>query len=236
MAEGIHAAFGRVAPADPWAAFQRVFEVWGSRVEDAARIVMSEGWDASNAEVLTCAAIVDHRLPERRDALDALRAQAEVAKTGLEEMAGEVDEGGLLSEALGDKGVPVPALARKRLESGDAEADEAEALGRWLSLHARLSELRPAIKAAEAALAKAVHTERERMTEADTRAAVLDGSWREAMLSALDEVVQDGLSRFAADISNLARDYARSVPEMVQRVDELERRVDGHLRRMGVMP
>lgn len=117
---------------------------------------------------------------------------------------------------------------------GDKEArDEATVLNDWLKLNTEEADLKKHLREAEVALDVRAYARYPKLTEAETKALVVDDKWL-AMLDAAIHGEMDGVSQqLTQRVRELAERYETPLPKMIDYVAQLEGKVNGHLERMG---
>ena len=123
---------------------------------------------------------------------------------------------------------------RLREINGDADAkEEAEVLNRWLKLAKEEAELKKRLKDAEAALDAKAYAHYPQLSEADTKALVVDDKWLAALSSAIHGEMDRISQALTQRVRELADRYDTPMPKMVSRVADLEAKVNQHLEKMG---
>ena len=123
---------------------------------------------------------------------------------------------------------------RLREINGDADAkEEAEVLNRWLKLAKEEAELKKSLKDAEAALDAKAYAHYPQLSEADTKALVVDDKWLAALSTAIHGEMDRISQTLTQRVKELADRYDTPMPQMASRVAELEARVNQHLEKMG---
>lgn len=112
-------------------------------------------------------------------------------------------------------------------------AEEMAVLHQYLELTEKESELRSAIKAAEATLDAQALAQYPQLSTAEIQSLVVDDKWmaclRRAIAAETDRISQTLTQR----IKELADRYDTPVPALTRRVAELEAKVNAHLAKMG---
>ena len=123
---------------------------------------------------------------------------------------------------------------RLREINGDADArEEAEVLNRWLKLAKEEAELKKRLKDAEAALDSKAYAHYPQLSEADTKALVVDDKWLAALCTAIHGEMDRISQALTQRVKELADRYDTPMPHMATRVAELEAKVNQHLAQMG---
>jgi type I restriction enzyme M protein len=209
--------------------------------------LIADGWKAETSPIMdkkgkekgwTCdlvpkALIVARYFAKEQEAIDELAVELEsvIARmTELEEEHGGED--GVFSEL--DKVSKANVLARLKEIRDDKEAkDEATVLREWLKLAGDETDLKKALKDAEAALDAKAYFKYPKLTEAEVKTLVVDDKW----LATLDTAIHGEMDRISQGLTQrvkeLAERYETPMPQQVRVVAELEARVNRHLERMG---
>ena len=112
-------------------------------------------------------------------------------------------------------------------------AEEIAVLKSYLDLMEDESELRSAIKSAEATLDAQALAQYPQLSEADTKALVVDDKWLAALSTAIHGEMDRISQTLTQRVKELADRYDTPMPQMASRVAELEARVNQHLEKMG---
>jgi type I restriction enzyme M protein len=117
---------------------------------------------------------------------------------------------------------------------GDKDAGEEVALlTAWLELSSRETDLKRALKEAEADLDAKALAKYPILTESETQALVLDDKW----LTTLDAAIHGEMDRISQALTQRMRDlaerYETPMPQLTATVAELEHAVERHLEHMG---
>ncbi|MBX7168120.1 MAG: type I restriction-modification system subunit M [Pirellulales bacterium] len=245
---------------DAYDVYQHLMDYWATTMQDDCYLIAADGWRAETYRVLVSKPgkdgkpgkevdkgwncdltpkplIVARYFAPQQQALDELAGQLEGLAAQLAELEEEQGgEEGAFAEL--DKVNKLSVAARLKELKADKQtaqqnAEETEALGRWLALNTEEAELKKQIKEAEGALDAQAHAKYPLLTEAEVQALVVDGKW----LAALDAAIHGEMDRISQALTQrvkeLAERYATPLPQMVDRVAELEAKVNGHLERMG---
>lgn len=112
-------------------------------------------------------------------------------------------------------------------------AEEIAVLNKYLELTEQESELRSAIKAAEAALDAQALAQYPQLTTAEIQSLVVEDKWMASLRSAIAAETDRTSQTLTQRIKELADRYDTPVPELTRRVAELEAKVNAHLAKMG---
>jgi type I restriction enzyme M protein len=191
------------------------------------------------SDLIPAALLITRYFATEQAAIETLEGELAVLEQQLEELREERGgEGGLLEEVVDDKGrISRSAVAARLMEVGREAEDAAER--QVLQEHAALLDqqvdVRSRLKAAQTALDGKVAARYGKVSEAETKAVVVDDKW----LVALEVAVQSELDRVSqaltGRIRQLADLYAVSQPQLTKEAERLAARVDEHLRKMGAV-
>ena len=220
-------------------------------MQDDCYLIAADGWVAKTSRVVetdkkgktkdkgwSCdlvpkPLIVARYFAQEQAAIEAQQAKLEATTASLaeleEEHGGEEDFLGAL-----DKINKVEVSARLKEIKGDKDAkDETSLLTKWLKLNTEESDLKKAIRDAEAALDMLAYDKYPKLTEAEIKTLVVDDKW----LARLSAAVQGELDRVSQTLTGrireLAERYATPLPKLREEVETLSARVDEHLKKMG---
>ena len=177
-----------------------------------------------------------------RQVIEALQVEYESAVREVEEFGEEHGgEGGLLEDALTDKGKATKVGIQSRLNAiqGDNEPDsdaEHEVLSHCLTLIEAESKAAKAVKSAQASLDERVLARYGAFTEAEIKTLAIEDKWLAGIHSAVEGEVQRLIQRLAARVHELEERYADLLPKLERRVARFGARVEGHLSPMGLSP
>ena len=190
------------------------------------------------AELIPTALIIARYFAAEQAAVERLESEAAAVAQAMEELAEEHGgEDGLLAEAKNDKDKLTKASVSARLRDikNDRDAaDERKALGAYLTLVEKESEVGAKANAAQEGLTADVAARFGKLTEDDIRMLVVDAKW----LATLDAAVQGELDRVSqtlmARVRELADRYSVPLSELTADVARLAAETESHLKAMGV--
>ena len=236
---------------DQYDVYQHLMDYWAETMQDDCYLIAADGWKAETTRILvenkqkkmvdkgwTCdlvpkALIVARYFAEEHEAVAKLEAEIESMAARLTELEEEHGgEDGAFSEL--DKVNKANVTIRLKEIRGDKDAkEEAEVLDNWLGLNNQESDLKRALKEAEAALEANAYAKYPKLTEAEVKTLVVDDKW----LAALDTVIHGEMDRISQVLTHrvkeLAERYESPMPSQVQKVVDLEQSVNRHLEKMG---
>ena len=254
---------------DPYDVYQRLMDYWEEIMQDDVYLVVADGWcDAAQPrgviedkqkkiketpdltiqrkkyklDLIPPGLVVARYFHAERQAIEALQVEHESAARELEEYVDKYGgEGGLLEDALTDKGKVTKAGIQSRLKAirNDAEPDsdaERDVLSYCSALVEAESKAAKAVKSAQACLDERVLARYGAFTEAEIKTLAIEDKWLAGIHSAVEGEVQSLTQRLAARVQELEERYADPLPKLECRVAEFGAKVEGHLRRMGLSP
>ena len=220
---------------DGWkAATYRVIEQMKNKDGKVTKEV-DKGWAC---DLVPKALIVARYFATQQAAIDALRAELDMAEAQLTEI--EEEHSGEDAVFAGFDKINTKAV-KERLDEveDDADAREEDAreeiavLKQWLQLDRNKSALKKKLKDAEAELDNSAHDKYPKLSEAEIKRLVVDDKW----LATLDAAIHGEMDRISQALTRrvkeLAERYDTPLPLLAGRVDELQTKVDAHLQRMG---
>jgi type I restriction enzyme M protein len=236
---------------DKYDVYQRLMDYWSSTMQDDCYLIAADGWKAETyrlikrdkkgkekdrgwaCDLVPKSLIVGRYFAKEQKVITKLEADLESVTsqtTELEEENG--GEEGAFSEL--ENVTRANVTARLKDIRGDEDAkQEAEVLNAWLKLSDHESDLKRALKVAEAELDAKVYAQYPKVTATEIKTLVVDDKW----LAALDAAVHDEMDRISQALTQrvkvLAERYETPMPQQVDRVATLEQAVSCHLKKMG---
>jgi len=235
---------------DPYAIYQHLMDYWATTMQDDVYVISADGWIAKPARIVetdkkgktrdkgwTCELIpkpliVARYYAREQAAIEARQTQLETTSASLAELE---EEHSIEDAAFAGFDKINAASVKDRIKEIGSDpdgADEIAVLKQWLKLSSRETDLRKAIRAAEAALDKLAHDHYAKLGEAEIKTLVVDDKW----LTDISLSVQSELDRVSQTLTGririLADRYASPLPQLVDEVAVLAARVEGHLQRM----
>jgi type I restriction enzyme M protein len=150
----------------------------------------------------------------------------------LEEQGGEE---GFLYEENFEGGKLTDASLKKRIKVLDAkdDAEELDVLKRCLRFREDIANTKRVIKVAQYDLLVKLTKRYASLTEDEIKRLVIEKKWFAALSSHLDSEMQRISQVLTTQVSELAKRYAQTLPEIDKEVDDLEQKVNAHLALMG---
>ncbi len=193
-------------------------DYWAITMQDDCYLIAADGWVAKTSRVVetdkkgktkdkgwTCdlvpkPLIVARYFAQEQAAIESQQAKLEATTASMAELEGEHGgEEGFLG-AL-DKINKVEVSARLKEIKGDKDAkDEASLLTKWLKLNTEESDLKKAIRDAEAALDQLAYDKYPKLTEAEIKTLVVDDKWLTTV--AASELVPTEAGRLNLDLED----------------------------------
>jgi type I restriction enzyme M protein len=220
-------------------------------MQDDLYLIAADGWKAETYRIIeknkqgkekdkgwTCDLVpkdlvVARFFAKEQAGIDRIAAELESVTARLAELEEEHGgEEGAFAEL--DKVTKANVVARLRELKGDKEArDEATMLNDWLKLNTEEADLKKRLKEAEVALDAKAYGRYPQLTEAETKALVVDDKW----LVTLDAAVRGEMDRVSqvltSRIRELSERYATPLPLLAANIEILSAKVEEHLVRMG---
>jgi type I restriction enzyme M protein len=242
LLETFRSSAGVVSLIDPYGVYQHLMDYWAQTMQDDAWMIVSDGWqaiqaDKPNTDLIPRALIVARYFAAEQVAIEQLEATRDAVSREMEEMDEEHGgEEGLLAEGKTDKGKLSAKSVKDRLKAikDDWEAkDECAMLEAYAALIEKESAAGKKVKEAQKALDTKVAAKYGQLSEAEIKTLVVEDKW----LAALAASVQGELDRVSQALSGrirqLAERYATPLPKLAEAVEILAARVDEHLKNMG---
>jgi type I restriction enzyme M protein len=251
IAEDLLASFRDASLLDAYDVYQHLMDFWAATMQDDCYLIADDGWVAAPTRLIekdkkgrekdkgwACDLVpkpllVARYFAKEQSSLDAKQAELEAASAAIAELEEEHGgEEGFLGSL--DKIAKAEVNARlKEIKSDKDAKDEAAVLQQWLKLNAEESELKKAIRDADAALDQLAYEKYPKLTEDEIRTLVIEDKW----LATLTTAIQGELDRVSQTLTGririLAERYATTLPNLTDEVATLAAKVDGHLKKMG---
>jgi type I restriction enzyme M protein len=251
VAEDLFAHYAGKPLIDNYDVYQHLMDYWAETMQDDCYLIAADGWKAETYRIIeknkkgkekdkgwTCdlvpkALIVARYFAKEQEDIDKLAVELEsvVARiTELEEEHG--GEEGVFSEL--EKVNKANVLARLKEVKGDKEAkDEVAVLDEWLKLAGDETDLKKALKDAEAVLDAKAYAKYPKLTEPEVKTLVVDDKWLATLGTAIHGEMDRVSQQLTQRVKELAERYETPMPQQVRVVAELEAKVNRHLERMG---
>ena len=181
--------------------------------------------------------VVAHYFVDEQTALDEINAIAEQAASALQEYVEEhAIEGGLLWEAVDDKGKVTQKSVGARLREAKTEHDDEviAALTSALGLITSEATAQKAAKNAQGTLDLATLEQYGVLSEDHVKVLVLDNKWRATVLDRVEGVLTSLVLALVSRLQALGERYGETLGSLEAKLAELSDRVAAHLDEMGV--
>ena len=244
---------------DSYAVYQHLMDYWAETMQDDVYLIAADGWKAEPYRILvedkkgktkdkgwTCdlvpkALIVARYFAKEQAAIEAQQAELEsitAQLTELEEEHGGEDGAFAELEKINKAEVAsrlkeIGRDASPRRPKDDETAAEEKVLKQWAKLNKQESELKSAIRDAEAKLDAAAYAQYGKLTEDEVKTLVVDDKWLATLGTAIHSEIDRTEQALTGRVKELAERYAAPMPAMTDRVAELETKVAAHLAKMG---
>ncbi len=254
LAEDLLAHYTDKPLIDKYDVYQHLMDYWVATMQDDCYQIAADDWKAETYRVVetnkkgkdvdkgwACDLVPKQLIVERsfvtqQAAIREMEATLEsviVQMTELEEEHGGED--GAFSEL--DKVNKANVSTRLKEIKGEKETkEEAGVLNTWLKLSTQETDLKKALKEAEAALDALAYAKYPALSEAETKTLVVEDKW----LTALDDAIHGEMDRISQALTQrvkeLAECYKTPLPMLADNVASLRVKVEAHLRRMGFQP
>lgn len=235
--------------------YQHLMDYWAATMQDDCYLIAADGWKATTYRIIevkknkdgktiketdkgwTCdlvpkSLIVNRYFQAQQAAIREQEAQLESISAQITELEEEHGgEDGTYSEL--DKVNKANVSARlKELKNG-GEVEEIDALNAWLKLNSQETDLKKALKEAEAALDALAYAKYPTLTEAEIKTLVVEDKWLAAISAAIHGEMDRISQALTQRVKELAERYETPLPQQANKVLELERKVAAHLAKMG---
>ncbi|MGQ2965200.1 type I restriction-modification system subunit M [Methylophilus sp.] len=236
---------------DKYDIYQHLMSYWAETMQDDGYLIAADGWQAQTYRIIetdkkgkekdkgwACdlipkQIIVDTYFSKEQQVINEQKAELESVTAQLTELEEEHSGNeGFFSEL--DKINKANITARLKEIKHDEEAkEESQALYQWLSLNTKESELKKAIKDAEAELDLKAYQNYPKLNEIEIKTLVVDNKW----LNAIDSLIHGEMDRISQSLTQrvkeLAERYEIPIPTLQKNVIDLESKVQQHLVKMG---
>ena len=254
LAEDLLAHYAGKPLIDRYAVFQHLMDYWSATMQDDCYLIAADGWKAETSRIVetnkkgkevdkgwTCdlipkPLIVARYFAGQQAAIREQEAALESIAAQMAEMEEEHGgEEGLFAEL--DKVNKANVTARLKEIKGDPEAkDEAAALNAWLKLCTQETELKKALKEAEAELDALAYAKYPKLSEADIKALVVEDKWLAAIAADIHGEMDRISQSLTQRVKELAERYEVPLPVLTGKVADLAAKVAAHLKKMGFQP
>ena len=246
---------------DRYNMYQIIMDYWAEVMQDDVYFITQDGWSAANAirelvvkkgeklketpdliinkakykaEIIPPALIVNRFFANEQAQIDALQTILDTSTQALEAYTEEhAVDGGLLEEALNDKGkVTKASVASRQKQTSDTE--ECAALKQVKQLIETEAAHKKALKVAQEALDKTVLAKYPLLTEVDNKTLIVENKWLATLETNIVAEIERVTQQLANRVKTLEERYAEPLPALTQSVEALSANVDKHLQKMGL--
>ena len=177
-------------------------------------------------DLVPLALIVARYFDTEQSVVVSLQVKQETVSRALEEFMEEhSSEGGLLEDAVNDKGKVTLACVNRQLKviQGEGEPEDGEeraTLTRCLALMEAESKASKAVKEAQDALDQRVISRYTKLSETEVKTLVVEDKWFASIRADIEGQVQGLTHQLAGSVNKLEERYARPLPELEREVEE----------------
>ena len=242
LSEDLLSTFHKARLIDPYDVYQHLMDYWTETMQDDVYLLVKEGWKAvldgkPNTDLVPKILIVHRYFAVDQVRIDQLEAERDAITFKREELDEEHGgEGGLLTDAVTDKGKVTKASIKARITeiTGDPDASEENALLKVYSvLLESESDANQKIKVAAKALDARVTAQYGKLGKEEIRILVVDDKWMDTLSSVVHAELNRVSQALAARIKQLADRYITPLPDLTNATNTLSARVNNHLTKMG---
>ncbi|MGB8658771.1 MAG: type I restriction-modification system subunit M [Candidatus Zixiibacteriota bacterium] len=250
--EDLLSAFSNLKLIDKYDVYQHLMVYWAETMQDDVYALVDDGWEAGKeietdpkktkeweGRIIPKQIIINRYFATEQKAIEKLEADRDTVAQQMEEMEEEHggDEG-LMADAKNDKDKITKASVKERLneiENDKEAANERKVLQDYLKLSEKEAEASRKIKEAKATLEKKTLDKYKTLTEAETKALVVEDKWMAILEQAVKGEMDRINQRLTQRIKELAERYATPLPTLVTEIETLTGKVDAHLKKMGFL-
>ncbi len=259
IADDLIAACSGLHLVDKYDVYQHLMAYWEEVMQDDMHIITVDGWKSGSevirlqkdnrgkkkdieglagleGRLIPISLVIKTYFGKEQKALDDLSVGLEQVALDMEAMKDEHGgEDGLLSEVVDNEKISKVAVQKriKEIKGSTNDADELDALEKYLALFDKETDTKKTIKDAERDMEKKVLAKYPALSLEEVKTLIVERKWMDGLSSrVLGEV--DRLSHtLAGRVIELAERYAEPMPTIVDEVVSLEKKVKGHLSTMG---
>jgi type I restriction enzyme M protein len=253
LAEDLLAHYTGKQLIDKYAVFQHLMDYWATTMQDDCYLIAADGWKAETYRLIetnkkgkevdkgwTCDLIPKQLIVNRYFAAQqaAIREQEAALESVVAQMAEMEEEHGGEDGAFAelDKVNKANVTARLKEIKGDKEAkDEAATLNAWLKLCTQETDLKKALKDAEAELDALAYAQYPKLSEAEIKTLAVEDKWLAAIAAAIHGEMDRISQTLTQRVKELAERYESPLPLLTEKVADLSAKVAVHLKNMGFL-
>jgi len=261
ISEGLLHAYTDTPLLDRYDMYQIIMDYWFETMQDDVYVITQDGWTAGSnireimlkkgeklketpdliikkskykAELIPPALIVNRYFKAEQADIDDLQTKLDTATQALETYVEEhAVEGGLLEDALTDKGKISKASVAARLKLA-TDPEETTALKHVKALIEAEAEHKKAVKTAQEALDLQVLQTYPEHSEDENKTLIVDDKWLATLQAQIITEIERVTQQLANRVKTLEERYAEPLPKLVDSVETLSSKVDEHLKKMGL--
>jgi len=261
ISEGLLHAYTDTPLLDRYDMYQIIMDYWFETMQDDVYVITQDGWQAGSkireimlkkgeklketpdliikkakykAELIPPALIVKRYFKAEQADIDDLQTKLDTATQALEAYVEEhAVEGGLLEDALTDKGKISKASVAARLKLA-TDPEETTALKHVKALIEAEAAHKKAVKTAQEALDLQVLQKYPELSEDENKTLIVDDKWLSTLQGQIIAEIERVTQQLANRVKTLEERYAEPLPKLVESVETLSSKVDEHLKKMGL--
>ncbi|WP_322354274.1 type I restriction-modification system subunit M [Dehalococcoides sp.] len=250
LAEDLLQAFSGLSLIDKYDVYQHLLTYWMETMQDDVYELVADGWEAGreidkepkkknvwDGRLIPKQLLISRYFSAEQKAIEKLEADRDEIILQMEEIIEEHSgEEGLLTEVVNDKGKVVKADLQKRIKEikdDPDSADELKMLKEYQKLMEQEAEGNRKIKEAQAALEKKMLEKYRALTIDEIKILVVEDKWLAKLEQDVQAEIQRVSQRLTGRITELAKRYENTLPQLNTQVIDLENKVTSHLSNMG---
>jgi type I restriction enzyme M protein len=266
LSEDLLTTFGKAPLIDAYDVYQHLMDYWAATMQDDVYLIAHAGWVEAakprlivetkeqkskeqpdftvgkqkyKSDLIPAALLIVRCFAAEQAAVETLEVKLGAVEQKLDELKEEQSgEGGLLEEAVDEKGKIAKKAVATRLNEIASEADAADerkALKEYSDLLDKQSDAKSRLKTAQEALEAKIAVKYGKLTEAEIKTLVIEDKWLAQLASDVQSELDRVSQTLTGRIRQLADRYAAPLPQFTEDVKTLAGRVDEHLKKMGAV-
>jgi len=261
ISEGLLHAYTDTPLLDRYDMYQIIMDYWFETMQDDVYVITQDGWTAGSnireimlkkgeklketpdliikkskykAELIPPALIVNRYFKAEQADIDDLQTKLDTATQALETYVEEhAVEGGLLEDALTDKGKISKASVAARLKLA-TDPEEIAALKHVKALIEAEAAHKKVVKTAQETLDLQVLQTYPELSEDENKILIVDDKWLATLQGQIIAEIERVTQQLANRVKTLEERYDKPLPALVDDVATLSAKVDEHLKKMGL--
>jgi len=238
---------------NPYDIYQHLMNYWNETLKDDSYLILEDGWVATltpvkdkkgkikkgdfESELIPFDLVIKRYFKEEQTKVDTIAIYLETLSAEMTELKEEhTGEEGLLAEVINDKGNITKGDLTKRIKNikGNADyTDEYEVLHSYEKLLQLETANKKTLKDEELALKKMVYAKYPELTEDEIKVLIVEDKWLTTIKNSIDGEIDSISQRLTNRITELAKRYEKTLPQIENKVQELQTKVEEHLQKMG---